>query len=217
MQQAERFADRAEAGRRLGAAVARRLPAGGDPVVLALPRGGVVVAAEVARALQAPLDVVVVRKLGVPGQPELAFGAVAAGVRVTNDAVVTALGLSAATVERVAAGELAAAERRERLYRGVRTAVPLSGRTVVVVDDGLATGATARAALRAVRLHTGAHLPWLVLAVPVAPPSTLHTLSADADDLVCLLSPPAFTAVGTFYDDFRQVQDDEVMRLLSHS
>ncbi len=214
MPSADRFADRREAGGRLGEAVAARLPPDADPVVLALPRGGVVVGAEVARVLQAPLDVVVVRKLGVPGQPELAFGAVAAGVRVTNEAVVTGLGLSADTVERVAAAELAAAERRERLYQGVRPALALAGRTVVVVDDGLATGATARAALRAVRRRVGERVPWLVLAVPVAPPSTLTSLAADADEVVCLLSPPWFTAVGTFYDDFGQVQDDEVMRLL---
>lgn len=217
---ADVFTDRADAGRRLGEAVAERLgaePEGAEPevVVLGLPRGGVVVAAEVAAALGAPLDVLVVRKLGVPGQRELAFGAVAAGTRVLNDDVVRALRLDPATTDAVTAEELAVVAQRERDYRGVRPAVPLTGRTVVVVDDGLATGATARAAVQALRRRSTDRPARVLLAVPVAPPDTAASLAAEVDDLVCLRQPSSFWAVGEWYRDFAQVEDSEVRRLLA--
>lgn len=188
----------------------------GEPglLVLALPRGGVPVGFELAQALEAPLDVFVVRKLGAPGQEELAVGAVARGVQVLNDGVVEALGLDAAVIERAAAAEQRELTRRERLYRGDRRPVDVEGRTVILVDDGLATGATMRAGALALRAK---HPRRLVLAVPVAAAQTCELLRADADELVCASTPEPFVAVGAWYDDFSQTTDDEVRALLARS
>jgi predicted phosphoribosyltransferase len=210
------FLDRQDAGSRLGAALREALAAGsGDAVVLGLPRGGVVVAAAVAEELAAPLDVLVVRKLGVPGQPELAFGAVAAGTRVVNTDVVRALSLGPADMDAVAAAQQQVVQQRERDYRGVREAVPLAGRTAVLVDDGLATGATARAAVRALRGRREDRPGRVVLAVPVAPADTAASLRGEVDDLVCLLTPTWFGSVGQWYADFTQVQEHQVRALLA--
>lgn len=207
-----RFADRADAGRRLGQALVDRWP--GQPVVvLGLPRGGVPVAAEVAAALGAPLDVLVVRKLGVPWQPELAMGAVAGGgVRFVDSAVVRQLAVPADQVEAVTRRELVELERRERAYRDDRPPAPVAGRVVVLVDDGLATGATVRAAVKAVRAAGPARV---VVAVPVGAPKGCRALREVADEVVCLEEPDRFVAVGAWYDDFGQTGDDEVRRLLS--
>ena len=207
-----RFADRSDAGRRLAAALTGRWP-GQQPVVLALPRGGVPVAAEVAAALGAPLDVFVVRKLGVPWQRELAMGAIATGgVRVLNDTVVRHLAITPDQVDRVARDELVELERREREYRGGRPPPDLTGRTVVLVDDGLATGATMRAAAQAVRAAGPARV---VVAVPVGAPESCRAVGTVADDVVCLEQPASFGAVGAWYVDFDQTTDDEVRRLLA--
>jgi predicted phosphoribosyltransferase len=209
------FANRTEAGRALGREVAARRREGEVVVVLGLARGGVTVAAEVARELDAPLDVLVVRKLGVPGHRELAMGALAAGSIVRNEDVIASLGIDEATLARVVADEKAVADQREREYRGVRAPVPLGGRTAVVVDDGLATGATARAAVRALR-HRAADRPArVVLAVPVAPRDTLALLAREVDDVVCLQVPPLFYAVGEWYRDFSQVNDEQVRQVLA--
>lgn len=203
------FANRTAAGAALGDALRGR-PA--DPVVLGLPRGGVPVAAQVARALQAPLDVFLVRKLGAPGQPELAMGAIASGgVRVLNPEVVQAFSVTPAELEQVVEVERAELERRERAYRGDRPAVELHRRHVVLVDDGLATGATMRAAVQAVRLHAPASV---LVAVPVGAADSCAAVAQDADELVCLHSPEPFSAVGAHYDDFRQTGDEDVQRLL---
>lgn len=207
------FADRREAGRQLGVAVASLV--GTDPaVVLALPRGGVSVGAEVAGVLGCPLDVLVVRKVGVPGHRELAMGALAGGTVVRNHDVIASVGVDEATFDRVVAQERAVAQARERSYRGIREAVSLAGRTAIVVDDGLATGATARAALTALRARDDDRPARVVLAVPVAPPDTLDLLANLCDDVVCLRSPRDFYAVGAWYADFTQVDDAEVERLL---
>ena len=209
----DRFADRTEAGARLAEAVSR-LPAlsGQDAVVVALPRGGVPVAAPVARSLRAPLDVLVVRKLGHPRQPELGVGAIAeGGVQVLNDRLIARLGVDRATIDAVAVRETEELRRRVAAYRGDRPAVDVAGRVVVVVDDGLATGTTARAAVVAVRRRGAARV---VLAVPVAAASTARELRGVADDLVCTYEPGHLRAVNQWYDDFRQVDDAEVVRLL---
>ncbi|HLI27301.1 MAG TPA: phosphoribosyltransferase [Chloroflexota bacterium] len=209
-----RFRDRREAGRLLAARLAhyRGRP---DVLVLALPRGGVPVGYEVARALGAPLDVFLVRKLGVPGHEELAMGAVASGgVQVLNDDVIAGLGLSERVVAAVTARELQELERRERLYRGARPPHEVHGRTVILVDDGLATGATMRAAIHALRSRGAARI---VAAVPVAPPPTCAELRAEADEVVCLVTPEPFLAVGLWYEDFTQTSDDEVRALLADS
>jgi predicted phosphoribosyltransferase len=209
------FIDRADAGRFLARELARFK---GDPglIVLALPRGGVPVAYEIARALRAPLDVFVVRKLGVPGQEELAMGAVASGgVRVLNPEVVAALGSHAqAAIDRTTAREEDELLRREQQYRGARPFPDLQGRTVVLVDDGLATGATMRAAARAVRLRAPARL---IIAVPVAAESTCREMRAEGDEVVCALIPEPFFGVGQFYDDFSQTSDEEVRALLARA
>jgi len=182
-------------------------------LVLALPRGGVPVAWEVARAIGAPLDVLVVRKLGVPGHEELALGAIASGgTRVLNEDVTRALGLGEEAVARAAAAESAELERRERLYRGSRAPAPVEGRVVILVDDGLATGATMRAAVLAVRARGAARI---VVAVPVAAAETCEELRADVDQVVCALTPERFVAVGAWYEDFRATSDEEVRALLS--
>jgi putative phosphoribosyl transferase len=179
-----------------------------DVVVLGLPRGGVPVAAVVAQALGAPLDVFVVRKLGLPGHEELAMGAVApGGTRILNLPVVQALGIPESVIESVAARELQELERRERVYRGTRPYPALEGRTVVLVDDGLATGSTMRAAAQALRRHRPSRL---VVAVPVAAPATCRELEKDADEVVCAMTPEPFEAVGEWYQDFRQTTDEEV-------
>ena len=206
------FADRAEAGRLL----AERLLRLGleEPVVLALPRGGVPVGFAVAAALGAPLDLVLVRKIGAPDQPELAVGAVVDGSRpetVLNRDVVRQLGVSQHWIETETARQLDEIERRRRLYFGGRARAPVEGRTAIVVDDGIATGATMQAALHATRR---ARPKTLVLAVPVAPPDTLERLRRDCDQIVCLAAPRSFMAVGSFYADFTQVEDEEVRELL---
>ena len=183
-----------------------------DVIVLALPRGGVPVAAEVARALGVPLDVMLVRKLGLPGHPELAMGAIASGgVRVMNDDVVRRLSVSPATIEAVTEAEGRELARRERAYRGERPWPDLKGRCVILVDDGLATGATMHAAIDAVRAQQPA---CIVVAVPVAPPDTVRTLEALVDEVVCPLQPQSFMAIGQWYQDFTQTSDDEVITLL---
>lgn len=205
-----RFGDRREAGEFLAARLERYR--GPDTLVLGLPRGGVVVAAEVARRLGAELDVVVARKLGSPISPELAIGAVTAdGARVVDDRLMKALGVTERYLEAVSAREQAEARRREGRFRGGRPAPRIAGRTVLVVDDGLATGSTMRAALRAVRRQGPGRL---VAAVPVGPPDACAALREEADEVVCLLTPADFDAVGRWYDDFRQVEDEEGVRLL---
>jgi predicted phosphoribosyltransferase len=202
------FSDRADAGRRLAAA----LPRLERPLVLALPRGGVSVAAAVAAALGAALDVVVVRKLGLPAQPELAMGAVAGGVRVLNEDVLREAAVPSAVLEEVTDRELAEVESRERLYRGGRPAPVLAARDVVLVDDGLATGATMRAAMHAVQAQRPRRV---VVAVPVAPAETVDAFARDGIEIVCPVVPRGFVAVGSSYADFGQVSDEEVIRLIS--
>ncbi|MFJ4166601.1 phosphoribosyltransferase [Microbacterium sp. NPDC089698] len=209
------FADRADAGRRLAALLVADPPA--DAVVLGLPRGGVPVAAEVARALGAPLDVLVVRKVGVPWQPELAMGAVGEeGAAVRNPDVVRASGIDERTLRTAERRERAEVERRAGLFRGGRPPEPLAGRTALIVDDGIATGATVRAACAIARARGAARV---VVAVPVAPPEALEALRAgpdpEADEVVCLEAPEDFMAVGMQYVDFRQTPDEEVVRLLA--
>ncbi len=206
------FRDRSEAGRRL----AERLMhlAGASPVVLALPRGGVPVGFEIARALEAPLDLVLVRKIGAPFQPELALGAVVDGGRaetVLNEDLVREFQIPEGYLAQEGARQLEEIERRRELYLAGRARVPLEGRTAIVVDDGIATGATMEAALRATRR---ADPDRLVLAVPVAPADTLERLRPEVDELVCLATPRLFGAIGAFYDDFRQLTDEQVVDLL---
>ena len=209
------FEDRADAGRRLAALLVADPPP--DPVVLGLPRGGVPVAAEVARALGAPLDVLVVRKVGVPWQPELAMGAVGEeGAAVRNPDVVRAAGVDEQTLRAAERRERAEVERRARLFRGGRAPEPLDGRTALIVDDGIATGATVRAACAIARARGAARV---VVAVPVAAPTALEELRSgpdpDADEVVCLEAPDGFMAVGMHYVDFRQTSDEEVVRILT--
>lgn len=206
-----RFRDRAEAGRLLAAAL-DRYEGQPDLLVLALPRGGVVVAAPVARRLGAPLDVILVRKLGVPGHEELAMGAIASGgVRILSEDIIAALGIPDRDIAAVAAAEEDELERREQAYRGVRTPPEVGGKTIILVDDGVATGATMRAAAAVIRSQAPRRL---VIAVPVAPPSTCTALRADVDEVVCLLTPESFHSVGEWYDEFEQATDEEVNRLL---
>jgi predicted phosphoribosyltransferase len=208
------FRDRRAAGRRLAAALGR-YAGRPDVVVLALPRGGVPVAHEVARALGAPLDVFVVRKLGVPGQEELAMGALATpGVRVLNEPVVRGLGIPLHVIDAVARQEEAELARRERLYRGDRPPLDVRGHTVILVDDGLATGATMHAAVRALRQRQPARI---VVAVPTAAAEACEALETEADDVVCAVTPEPFYSVGLWYDDFEQTTDDEVRALLDES
>jgi len=207
--------DRTQAGTRLARELLRFKER--DPVVLALPRGGVPVGFEVAKALGAPLDLILVRKIGAPLQPELAVAAVVDGERmelVINEDVLEALGLSEDDVREQAKREVEEIERRRGLYLGGRERVPVRGRTVLVVDDGIATGATMRAALRAVRRREPSHL---VLAVPVAPAETVALLRREVDEVVCLAMPSPFGSIGRFYADFRQVGDEEVRDLLDRS
>ena len=207
------FKDRFDAGRQLASALARYKDH--RPVVLALPRGGVPVAAEVAAALDAPLDLVLVRKIGVPFQPELAMGAVvdgAAPIIVRNEEIIELAGIDEPTFEAVCAKELGEIERRRKRYLGTRERIELAGRTVILIDDGIATGATTRAALRAIRLREPKRL---ILAVPVAPTESLKRLREDADEVVCLEDYEFFGAIGSYYADFRQVSDKEVVDVLT--
>ena len=206
-----RFADRKDAGRRLGEELAH-YAGQEDVVVLGLPRGGVPVAAEVARALGAPLDVFLVRKLGVPGHEELAMGAIGSGgARVLNPEVLAAARLSQSDLEEVTRREGSTLERQEELYRGGRTPPELSGITAILVDDGLATGATMRAAVQALRAQGAARI---VVAVPVAPRQTCETLAGEVEEVVCPCRPDPFTAVGLWYRDFSPVSDERVAELL---
>ena len=206
----ERFQDRIEAGQRLARALMHLR--GPDTVVLGVPRGGVIVAAEVARALEAPLDVVLSRKLGAPDQPELAIGAVVSGgQRLLDDTAIRYLGVPLEYVERETERQLEEIQRRVELYRGGRPAVDIRGKTVIVVDDGIATGYTVRAALVGLRNQ---EVGRLVVAVPVAPGSTCEDLRRLADEVVCLNTPDPFVAVGAWYEDFEQNTDGEVIRLL---
>lgn len=207
------FRDRIDAGRQLAAALSRY--GAQKPVVLALPRGGVPVAAEIARELDAPLDLVLVRKIGLPGHPELAMGAVVDGpapLTVRNPGIIASAGVDEAAFNRVRDRELAEIARRRALYLGRRSHPDIAGRTAIVVDDGVATGATTRAALRAVRARQPARV---VLAVPVAPTDVLAALGTDADEIVCLEHHADFGAVGYYYAHFPQVSDAEVVSLLA--
>jgi predicted phosphoribosyltransferase len=211
---ASRFRDRSAAGR----ALARRLGeyAGRpDVLVLALPRGGVVIGFEVARALRLPLDVLVVRKLGVPGHAELAMGAIASGgASALSDGVIRALGIPAAAIEAVVAHEQRELARRELAYRGTSPAPSVVERTVLLVDDGLATGSTMRAAIASLRQRRAARI---VVAAPVGAAETCAELERDADEVVCVLAPEPFYAVGEWYEDFDQTSDDEVRELLARA
>jgi putative phosphoribosyl transferase len=209
-----RFRDRAHAGRVLAERL-RHYADRPDVVVLGLPRGGVPVAAEVSERLHVPLDVFVVRKLGVPGHEELAMGAIApGGVRIVNHDVIALAGLTDHDIEAVTAREEEELRRRERAYRGDRPPPDLRGRTVILVDDGLATGATMRAAAAGVRHHGAAAV---IVAVPAAAADTCEELRADADEVVCVMTPEPFHAVGLWYDDFSETTDDEVRARLVRS
>ncbi len=207
------FVDRADAGRRLAGRVQHL---GEEPVVvLGLPRGGIPVAFEIARALDAALDVIVVRKLGVPFQPELAMGAIGeGGVRVVNEDVVRNLPIAAEDLAAVEARERVELERRAQRFRGSRPRVPFEGRTALVVDDGLATGSTAQAACRVARAQGASRV---VLAVPVAPRGWTARMGDAADELIALETPAAFLAIGRFYDDFSQTSDTEVLCCLERA
>jgi predicted phosphoribosyltransferase len=209
-----RFRDRFQAGRELAAKL-RHYRARDDAILLALPRGGVQVAYTVAKELRLPLDVFIVRKLGVPGQPEFAMGAIASGgVGVINREVVTLAGVSPGALDSVTKRELRELERREREYRRNRTLPDLRGRTVILIDDGLATGSTMYAAVQAVRQLGPARV---VVAVPIASPQICEELKSIADEVVCARTPEPFVAVGAWYEHFEQVTDDEVKDLLERS
>jgi putative phosphoribosyl transferase len=208
------FEDRADAGRQLARQL-ERFAHRPDVMVLGVPRGGVSVAFEVAMALHAPLDVFLSRKLGVPGQPELAFGAVAAGGgRYLDENIVRSAGISNQRVEQITAEVRNELDRRAVLYRGDRPSLQVAGKTVILVDDGMATGASVYAAVQALRQMQPAKL---VVAVPVAPPATWAWLRTFVDEIVCLDLPNTFLAVGEFYEYFTQVEDAEVIELLHRS
>ena len=209
----DRFSDRSEAGRALAARLSGMKLA--DPVVFALPRGGVPVAAEIARALNAPLDLLLVRKIGVPWQPELALAAVVDGddpQLVIDEQVQDRSGVSRSYIDSEAKEQLREIERRRAVYLQGRPPIAVENRTAIVVDDGIATGTTVRAALKALRRRKPARL---VLAVPVAPPETIEALAADVDEVICLEQPSPFYAIGLYYVDFHQVSDEEVMAALT--
>lgn len=206
------FLDRREAGRRLANELAKtKWP---DPIVLALPRGGVPVAFEIAKALHAPLDILLVRKIGAPEHPEFGVGAVVDGndpQLLLNDDALRMLGISSEYVEKEETRQLHEIERRRERYLGGRAAIPVEHRTAIVVDDGIATGSTAAVALKAVQKSGAART---VLAVPVAPLEVIQTLRAEADEVVCLSTPAPFDTVGSYYVDFEQTSDEEVVELL---
>ncbi len=207
------FADRFEAGRLLAARLSEF--ARSNAIVLALPRGGVPVAFEIASQLHLPLDVFLVRKLGVPGQPELAMGAIAsAGLRVLNQDVVREFSLSPQAIEAVAAREQVELERREREYRRNRPALDIAGRAAILVDDGLATGSSMRAAARALRLRQPGEI---IAAIPVAAPEVCAAVALEVDRMVCLEQPERLMAVGQWYRNFNQITDEEVYRLLARA
>jgi putative phosphoribosyl transferase len=206
------FANRQDAGQRLAKALTRYKDR--QPIVLALPRGGVPIGFEIARALGAPLDVLIVRKLRAPGYPELGVGAVVDGPhpqRILNERVIESLQVTADYIEQEVRTQLQVIEERKQLYRRGQLPLPIKGRTVILADDGIATGGTVRAGLRALALAGAGSR---VLAVPVAPRETIQALAGEADDLVCLLSPADFHSVSFYYDDFNQTTDDEVIELL---
>ncbi len=206
------FRDRTEAGQVLARCL-QQYKNQPDVLILGLPRGGVPVAYEVARELNAPLDVFIVRKLGVPGHEELGMGAIATGgVRILHEGIVREVGISPETIEAVSAREQAELERRERLYRGDRPAPTIKGRTVVIVDDGLATGSTMKAAIQAVRQQDPRQV---IVAVPTAPSETCEQLKESAEHVVCPLTPEPFFAVGGSYVDFSQTTDEEVRELIA--
>jgi predicted phosphoribosyltransferase len=209
----EIFHDRQDAGRRLAKGLIRYRDE--NPIVLALPRGGVPVGYEIARALEAPLDVLVARKLGTPDQPELAMGAVApGGVLILNERLVRWLEFSEEQIERIATRERAEMERRLRLFRGERSAPVVRGKTVILVDDGIATGMTVRAAILSLRRQGPRSL---VLAVPVCAAQTAKELRFEVDELVCLKTPTDLLAIGYWYENFEQISDDEVVRILEYA
>lgn len=208
------FRNRQEAGRALAQALEAYRDRG-DVVMLALPRGGVPVGYEVARALGAELDLMLVRKLGFPGQEELAMGAIATGgVQVLNEEVVRQASIPPQVIERVAQQERRELERRQQAYRGDRPLPQIAGRCVILVDDGLATGSTMRAAVRALRQQGPGRV---VVAVPVAPPETCQVLRQEVDEVICLMTPRAFGGVGRWYEDFSQISDEEVRWLLQRA
>ena len=208
------FRDRADAGKALAERVKHSVP-GMDALVLGLPRGGVPVAFEVARALDADLDIFVVRKLGLPGQEELAIGAIASGgIRVLNDSLVSELQLSPRLIDQIASREERELKRREELYREGRPRIPVQGRTVILVDDGLATGASMKAATQALRLQGPKHI---IVAVPVAAEQTCDEFRMNVDEIVCAYTPEPFLAVGMWYEDFSQTTDKEVQQLLEEA
>jgi len=209
-----RFRDRSEAGRLL-ARILQQYKDNPNVLVLALPRGGVPVAYEVAQALNVPLDVFVVRKLGVPGHEELAMGAIASGgVRTVNDDVIRQLNIPSAAIDAVAAREGEEVRRREQLYRGEKPPLNVAGKIVILVDDGLATGSTMKAAVAALRRQNPANI---IVAVPAAPVETCNELRNDADEVICALTPDHFYAVGQSYEDFSQTTDAEVTDLLGRA
>ena len=208
------FQNRTEAGKRLAERV-KQLVRDPDALILALPRGGVPVGLELARALNAELDVFLVRKLGLPGEEELAIGAIASGgVRVLNESLIRELQLSPALIDQIAAREEPELKRREALYRQGRPAIAARGRTVILVDDGLATGASMKAACQAVRVQQPKRL---IVAVPVAAQETCWEFQRLADEIVCLATPEPFMAVGIWYEDFEQISDEEVQRMLKEA
>jgi putative phosphoribosyl transferase len=208
------FQDRVEAGRKLAEQL-QKYANREDVIVLGIPRGGVPVAFEVAKALKAPLDIFVSRKLGTPGQEELAFGAVASGgVRVLDQEIVESVGISDQQMEQITEKVRMEVERREKLYRGDRPALKLEAKTVILVDDGIATGSSMRAAIAALRLLKPARI---VVAVPVAPLSTCKHLKQEADELICVRTPEFFFAIGEFYSDFSQLEDQEVTEILKQA
>jgi putative phosphoribosyl transferase len=208
------FSNRTDAGRRMAQLLVRYANQT-DVIVLGMPRGGVPVAFEIARTLKAPLDVLMVRKLGVPGQEELAFGAIATGgIRFLDPTIIKAVGLSDIDIELATQAQRKELERRERAYRGGRPPLIVKGMTVILVDDGIATGSGMRAAVGAVQQLGAAHI---VIAVPVAPRSTCDRLRMEVSDLVCAATPEPFYGVGQFYLDFSQVSDHEVQELLNRA